>query len=127
MRILTGRAPLALLLASGVLAIGAPTALGASCYYLNGACDFGSMAANSPSAWTGNYGSDFNYMRSGGSSQSVYMTVQIRPYTGASGYSWSSSHRTTEFGRGYPWGSWQHRCYHSGPNSSISARCSFNL
>lgn len=113
----------AVALGASVLALGAPPALGAY-YYLNGSGAFGSMAANSPSAWTGTYTSNFNFMRSGGGSQTVYMTVQIRL---SSTYTWSSANQTTEFGKGYAQSSWQHRCYHTGPNASISARCEFRV
>ena len=112
-------------LAASSLAIAASQA-SAACYFAGGSCAFGSMASNSPSAWTGNYTSDFNYMRVADGQRNVFMTVQIRPYTGASGYSWSSSFATSEYGRGYPSGSWQHRCYHGGPSSPVSVRCSFS-
>lgn len=110
--------------AVALLGLGASSASAAQwfCYYLNGSCSFGSMSANTPSPWTGLYFSQINYMRSGGTSQQVYMTVQVRK---TSTYSWSSSAPTTEFGNGYVFSDWQHRCYHSGPNASISAQCSF--
>lgn len=112
----------AILIAAAALAAGSSAAAGA-CYYAGGSCLSGNMAANSPSPWTGNYQS---YVSWASTYTESYITIQIRPYPGASGYSWSSSVPVGTFSRSYPIQSAQHRCFHSGPSSPVSTLCGFN-
>jgi hypothetical protein len=121
----TGRA-LGLILLTAVLVLGMvfASSANAACYFTGGGCGFGSLNANTPTPWTGNYTTSQSWMDL--SSDIAVLTVQIRPYTGASGYSWSSSGSTFVFTKSYPTQSVQHRCYHGGPFSKVS-RCGFGV
>lgn len=60
------------------------------CYWGDSACDYGYMAAFSPTAWTPTLTlANRSVMDVDINDSYTTMTVQIRPYTGASGYSWS--------------------------------------
>jgi len=95
----------------------------AGCFYLNGSCTKGSMAANSPTPWTGTYYSTWGQMNVAGTT-GVDLRFQIRPYAGASGYSFPANNALYLFWD-YQVGNWQHRCFHAGPASPRSLSCQF--
>lgn len=102
----------------------APAAALGGCYFLNGSCAYGTMSPSSPSAWTGTYTSDSSTMLVGSGGLAT-LTLQIRPYVGASGYSFTSGAATGGYFVAYTRSNWQHRCYFTG-SGSRSIQCSFS-
>ena len=99
-------------LTAAAAAMALPASGAAGCYWLNGGCAQGARAANSPTPWTGQYASTFGYINA--TTSHLNMKIQIRPYAGASGYTYASSpfvatpyYQTPTL----PAGTWGHRCF----------------
>jgi hypothetical protein len=100
-------------LVAATAAMAFPSTGAAGCYWLNGSCAQGARAANSPTPWTGEYAATYGYVNA--TTAHVSMKIQIRPYAGASGYTFSSSPLVAtpyyQTPPPLPSGKWGHRCF----------------